>query len=336
MERTTNIRLGILALASSLAGVFGCALGAEGSEEAAFEKSQEVFGGDPAMSKKFDAVGAIAVERTFDPGDGSPPFKYFDLVCTGTLIDSDAVLTARHCTQALANLRAQGLESFFLLGDTSYEPERTFRIEGWVEAPASQSHPGLLYDGGRDVAVAYLSGCPRHVKPAELGEFKAKDVGRKFGIVGFGYNDLYLEEYGFLDIGTKVEGKVTARALSGRWYKLLFGGDYDAYLEWYLVDAVTDNPTAEEAQAWWDAYTLEPGYELLAGGLESESLGCYGDSGGPLYALDKNKKNITVVGVSFATEASKANTCMGGGGYAVLNQSMRKFVDRALKRRRHH
>lgn len=326
MQHKRKVVLSLVGLVS-LAWGSGCALDAGLPEETTNETSQEVFDGTPATSQKFEAVGAIVVERTFDPGD-APPIQYFDLVCSATLIDNDAVLTARHCTQKLASEQAAGNPPFFLLGETSYEPQQVLPIEGWVEADASPHHPGLLFDGGRDIAVAYLGGCPKGVKPAKIGEFRAKDVGDQFGIVGFGYNDLYLEEYGFLDLGTKVEGTVTARALSGQWYKLLFNGDYDAYLSWYLADAVTATPSEEEAAAWWDAYTLEPGYELLAGGLEDESLGCFGDSGGPLY--DLHKHSLTVVGVNFATESSQADLCTKGGAYAVLNKEMKKFVDRAI------
>jgi hypothetical protein len=305
--------------------------GGNESAEGISAKAQSVFGGVPATKKRFDAVGAIAIRRVYEAPD-QPPFVYYDMLCSGTLVDSDAIVTARHCTTRLAQEKAQGNKAYFLIGQNTYEPEQVLRIVGWKEAPSSPSHPGLLYDGGRDVAVAYLSDCPRGVKPAEIGEFKPRMLGDELEIVGFGWNDSLVEEYGVYDIGTKFTGTVTARALKGRWYELLFHGDYNAYLEWYLSDAVTSSPSEEEAAAWWDAFTLEPGYELLAGGLPGEALGCNGDSGGPL--LIEEKKKLTVVGVSFAVESSIATICTGGGGYLVFNREMKRFVESALRHRR--
>jgi hypothetical protein len=295
-------------------------------------KTQAVFGGEPATDGRYDAVGAIALKRTVEV-PGQEPFVYYDPLCSGTLVGEKAILTARHCTTRLANEMAAGNAPYFLIGQNVWEPQQAVAILSWREAPASPSHPGLLYDGGRDVAVAYLDSCVKNVRPADVGEFERDAIGKQFEIAGFGYNDSLVEQYGFYDIGTKFKGTVTARALSGRWYELLFQGNYADYLGWYMTDAVTTSPNPDEAAAWWDAFTLEPGYELLAGGLPGESLGCFGDSGGPLLAKKKKPKGLTVVGVSFAVEASQATLCTRGGGYAVMNREMKRFVDSAL---RHH
>jgi hypothetical protein len=53
---------------------------------------------------------------------------------------------------------------------------------------------------------------------------------------------------------------VTARALKGRWYNLIFDGDYDAYLEWYFTDSPGAIPSEEEAKEWWKIYRLENKY----------------------------------------------------------------------------
>jgi len=294
-------------------------------------KEQAVFGGEPATKKRYKPIGAIAIRYVYEE-PGQPPFVYFNPICSATLVDDKAIVTARHCTQALANYEAEGNPGYFLIGDDTTAPEQVLRIQGWKEAPSSPSHPGLLFDGGRDVAVAYLQDCPRKVEPAKIGEFKPKMVKDKFEIVGYGWNDSLIEEYGpgAYTIGTRFAGNVKGRALSGAWYPLLFNGDYDAYLEWYFTDAVTGSPSEEEAAAWWEAFTLEPNYELLAGGREGEALGCNGDSGGPLLLKEKD---LTVVGISFAVESSQSTICTLGGGYLVFNKEMKRFVESALKHR---
>jgi hypothetical protein len=76
-------------------------------------------------------------------------------------------------------------------------------------------------------------------------------------------------------------------------------------------------------------FSLEPGYELLAGGLSGDAVSCWGDSGGPLF-LGNTASNFTVYGVSFAGEGSISKVCGLGGGYAVLNEEMLAFVEDAV------
>lgn len=327
--------LGTLVGASALAG---CATEAGSTEGEALHaevatRTQAIFGGEPTDDLKYAAVGALTIKYTIDLGPDEPPFIYYDSFCTGTLIADTAVLTARHCTQAASGYQADGLELYFTFGSSTFEPEQAIPIVGWKEAPASNNHPGLLLDGGRDVAVAYLAEEPVGIVPAKIGVFKDKQITDEFEIIGFGYNDYYLEEFGSYDVGTKMAGKAGGRALGGPWYSLLFDGDYDAYLEWYFTDAATGEPSEEQALEWWNIYNLEPGYELLAGGRPNEAFSCYGDSGGPLAISKKNK--LTVYGVSFAGEASLSNICALGGAYLVLNNQMHSFVKKAISHCHH-
>lgn len=306
--------------------------GERGAEQAFETRDQAILGGAPTDAKKYEAVGALAIrfDVEIEPG---VPFVYYDSFCTGTLIADKAVLTARHCTQAASEYVASGLDIFFVFGELSFEPEQAIQIVDWKEAPSSKKHPGLLLDGGRDIAVAYLAKQPKGITPAKIAEFdKKKQVDDKFEIIGYGYSDYLLEDQGYYEVGVKMAGKATGRSLGGKWYSLLFDGDYDAYLEWYFTDAVTDAPSEEQALEWWNIYNLEPGYEFLAGSPD-ESLGCFGDSGGPLAISKKNK--LTVYGVSFATESSLSNICTGGGAYLVLNEKIYDFVKDAIKHCRH-
>jgi hypothetical protein len=177
--------------------------------------------------------------------------------------------------------------------------------------------------------VLYLDQAPKGVTPAKLGKFESKMLGKEFRIAGFGYTENFVS-------GTKVEGTVTARALAGEWYPLLFEDDYAAFDPWYWADASLATPSAEEEGAWWTAgtYPLESGYELLAGGLPNESVSCFGDSGGPLFR-GKKACDLTVYGVSFAGEGSFSSVCALGGGYAVLNKEMLNWVKDAVRAEKH-
>lgn len=327
-----NQRVGnLLFVMAGASALFGCATDV-GTEDPALRKStQAVLGGELAEDAKYAAVGSLVIVVEYPGDDEIPAFTYYEPFCSGTLIEDTAVLTARHCTQAAAEYQAAGLEVAFAFGSWTYEPDQVVAISGWKEAKSSKTHPGLLLDGGRDIAVVYLADEPVGIRPAKIAEFdKKKQLKSEFEIVGFGYNDYYLEEYGFYDVGTRIVGKVGGRAIQGQWYSLLFGGKYDDYLEWYFTDAVTGGePSEEEASAWWDIYSLEPGYELLAGGRPGEALGCFGDSGGPL-AIAK-KKQLTVYGVSFGVEASQSTICTRGGAYLVLNKEIYSFVQKATR-----
>lgn len=129
--------------------------------------------------------------------------------------------------------------------------------------------------------------------------------------------------------GQRYSGKITARAIKGRWYKLLFDGDYEAYHDWYFTDSAAALPSEEEAQEWWKIDRLENRFELLAGGLPGEAVGCFGDSGGPLLK-GKRANDLTTYRVSFATEATLSRVCGLGGGYLVFNEKILRFIDDAL------
>jgi hypothetical protein len=193
-----------------------------------------------------------------------------------------------------------------------------------VNAPAAPGNEkGLLQDGGRDVAVAHLASAPVGVKPAILGLFEDKMVGGSFDIAGFGVNNAQFF------YGQKFVGKATARAINGKWYELLFNGNFNAFRNWYFTDSPSAQRTEAEAKAWWKDYKLENKYELLAGGLPGESVACFGDSGGPILK-GSSAATLTTYGVSFAVEGTISSACGLGGGYLVFNKKMLDFVKGAL------
>lgn len=276
--------------------------------------SQPIINGRLQPSDEFAAVGALVY--TF------PEVGVLDTWCSGTLVAKKAIVTARHCTPSIDLALESGLVPAFAIGADAFNPTQIIPITGYVNAPPSPDGDGLLLDGGRDVAVAYLESRPVGVKPVKLGRFDPHMLGERFTIAGYGVNNP--ERF----YGQRHAGKVTARALHGRWYKLLFG-DYDTFLEWYFTDSTSPAPSQAEADEWWSIYRLESKFELLAGGLPGEALGCYGDSGGPLLR-GKRARDLTTYGVNFAVEGTLSTACGHGGAYLVFNRKMLDFVRDAL------
>lgn len=277
--------------------------------------TQAIIGGELAPGAELAAVGALVY---YEPGVG-----VLDAFCSGTLVAKKAIITARHCTPSIDLAVESGLVPAFAIGPDAFNPTQVVPITGYVTAPPSPNGDGLLLDGGRDIAVAYLESRPSDVKPAKIGAWDNDLLGERFTIAGYGINNsnfFYGERY---------SGKVTARAIKGHWYELLFDGDYEAYHDWYFSDSSAALPSEEEAQEWWEIYRLENKFELLAGGLPGEAVGCFGDSGGPLLK-GKRAKDLTTYGVSFATEATFSTVCGLGGGYLVFNKKILRFIEDAL------
>jgi hypothetical protein len=83
-----------------------------------------------------------------------------------------AAVTARHCTPWIDIALEFGGTPALSFGSSAWAPEQLVPIKSYVSAPPSPTHPGLLLDGGRDVAVAYLESVPIGIIPAKLGRFK--------------------------------------------------------------------------------------------------------------------------------------------------------------------
>ena len=298
-----------IVVAAVSGALMGCSQGQPEESSGTAKVNQAIINGNDASDPKFDAIGALLTV-----GD-------WDLACSGTLVAPHAVVTAKHCVNKyIAPALANHKTIHFAFGAFL---DQLATITGYVNAPASPTKAGLLQNGGRDLAVVYIDAAPEGIQPAKLGLFTNDALGTQFQIGGYGK-----DETGWY--GWRMSGPATARADAGQWYNLLFNGDKQAFLDWYFTDAPTNYPKSEvDAQNWWKIYRLEPQFELLAGGLPGEALGCFGDSGGPIFRGD-SADTLTVYGVSFAVEASTANYCTRGGAYVVFNKTMLGFVQAAI------
>lgn len=291
----------------------------EGGADDTSKSNEAIVGGSPANEAKYGAVGALVISI--------PEFEIYDFLCSATLIADKAVVTARHCMPAVQDALDYGSGAYIAFGPDAFNPTQLVPIEGYVTAspsPAPAPNGGLLMDGGRDIAVAYLSKKPKNIKPVKVGRWENKKLGEKFQIAGFGWTDANGTA------GVKMVGNASARAVKGFWYPLLFNNKKQKFLDWYYTDAVTI-PTPEEAEAWWTSFKLETDYEALIGGLKNEAVGCFGDSGGPLFQ-GSNANNLVTYGVEFAGESQFSTGCGQGSAYAVFNKKMEKFVEDAIKK----
>jgi len=297
----------------------GCSLQSSSDGDATASVEQSIVDGTLTTDPALDAIAGIVFKYA--------PAKIEEFSCTATLIAPKVALTARHCVAGDVGWHffpIPSFNNFVVFGDNVSKPEQKVKIKGFVVPPPSPTAPGLLGDGGRDMAVVFLDSVPKGITPAKLGQFDESQLGTQFKIAGFGWRENF-------SVGAKAVGLATARDLSGDWYPTLFGGDYAAFDAWYWTDASLASGTEEEEALWWTpgTFQLEPGYELLAGGLPGEAVGCWGDSGGPLF-LGSSASDLTVYGVSFAAEGSISKVCGLGGGYTVLNQEMLAFVQDAI------
>ncbi|HTV20968.1 MAG TPA: trypsin-like serine protease [Polyangiaceae bacterium] len=277
--------------------------------------TQAIIGGKAATSSAYAAVGALVYYY--------PEIGVLDVFCSGTLVAPKAIVTARHCTPNIDLATQSGMIPAFAIGPDAFNPTAVIPITSYVNAPAAPGNEkGLLMDGGRDVAVAYLASAPVGVTPAKLGLFLDLMVGTSFDIAGYGVST---PDHFY---GQKFVGKATARAIDGKWYPLLFNNKYESFRSWYYSDSPSAQRTEAEAKAWWKDYKLENKYELLAGGLKNEAVACNGDSGGPLLR-GTTASTLTTYGVSFAVENTISSACGLGGGYLVFNAKMFEWVLRS-------
>lgn len=307
---------GAAALLASTA-LAGCSQAVDDTEQEVGTASEAIINGAPALQQeKYGAVAALVYYF--------PDFGVLDVFCSGTLVGPRAVVSARHCMDSVDIAFESGLVPAVAFGPDAFNPTVVVPITDYVKAPAAPGKDkGLLMNGGRDVAVVHLASKPAGVTPAKLGLFEDDMVGDRFLIAGYGRNNVE----GFY--GQRYAGKATARAVNGRWYELLFNGNYNAFRSWYYNDSPTAARTEAEAKDWWKSFKLENKYELLAGGLPGEAVGCYGDSGGPLLRGTCGR-DMAVYGVNFAVEGSISKGCALGSGYLVFNRKMLDFVKGAL------
>ena len=210
------------------------------------QTEDEIIGGFPLRSERFDAVGALAFADTLQ--DGSR--QYF---CSGTLISPTMVLTAKHCIPT-----STATQYGFAIGYDSTAPK------AFVPAIGAALEDTIVTNDewGADVAVVHLATPVDNIKPFAYGVISPQRVGEKFVAIGYGAQDIYHTD------GTREAGRLTLRGLSGRALEAVFGS-LDAFLA--RVHEVLpsfdpkDPEQVEELTDFYNGFLLTPEYEAAFG-----------------------------------------------------------------------
>ncbi|MCG8425138.1 MAG: trypsin-like serine protease [Proteobacteria bacterium] len=274
----------------------------EGSDkEAIGQNGEEVIGGFPARSDRFNAIGALALPE----GDA---YSFF---CSGTLIAPNAVLTAEHCVGGL-----QGNE-VFLIGFDSGNPTRAVPIIGQMsETSLSGGFVGL----GADVAVAFLGEPIEDIEPVKVGILAEEDIGSQFVVMGYGVRDNTEKA------GQRYLGATNLRGIGGNHAENIWGS-YEGFLEHFheLDDRFVHPDGPEET---YKSFALLDGYDVSFGHAAGNAGSCYGDSGGPMLRIKDGQ--MTIYAVVSGGVGTKSLICDWGGVYTAFGPVVQEFIKRSL------
>jgi hypothetical protein len=255
-----------LVLAVSALGLGACSASSSSDTSA-----DDVQGGVPVTSKKFDAVGSLVAEI---PGYPPQPF------CTATLISDRLVLTAKHCAMEPASLSEDGQDHYYIDQFKVSFSIGSDAVKGrMIQAESAQV--AALMDGGigygADVAVYRLSEAVTDVTPIEVSSapLTESDVGNSYFAIGFGVRDAAG------NAGVRTAGNITMTLRKGAPYHVAYA-TYEAFKAW--IEERIGRPVTQEEEAivheMYDQELLDQ-YEAFFSPKDGDVQVCSGDSGRP-------------------------------------------------------
>ena len=274
-----------------------------------------IFGVDASSAELNHTGGLVAVF----PGD-SP-----ELICTGSLIGPETVVTAKHCVDILPYIEASGYSIGFAIGPDSAAPDELIGVAGFQTSPGDT---GGFVGYGRDVAVLHLDHAPTipttYAEPRLLTDSR---VGERMVTVGYGVHGAT----GGFD-GKRRIGRETVAAVEGYTYEAIFG-DFESYVEWWFTGQVTDDDYLENLDGsqldyLYDSYislVLYPEHEAVTDAGEGNTQSCHGDSGGPLMRVTR-EGTWTTYGVVSGGFYSLRMACDFGTVFSTFGPESLEFV----------
>jgi len=178
---------------------------------------RELIGGFAAGDERLDFVGALVTYDAYDPWGTANPF------CSGALIASETVLTAKHCAELLEYASYFNYKVGFAIGANARSPKRIVEI---VDEQGAPGDFGGFVGVGRDVAAVHLESPITDIQPVLFRPLTARHVGQKFAAIGYGLMDNTFRD------GERRVGAQTLKATQGRTFEALFG-DFETFFEWF-------------------------------------------------------------------------------------------------------
>ena len=291
--------------------IAGCAIG--GNETVSGD--QDIVGGFPARSEKFDAIGMLLGVRSTGPAP----------ICTGTLIGPHTVLTGGHCvhpTGAPFNI-IDRFPVYFRIGYDSSAPVQEIRAIWGGETTVSGNDVGI-YELETDVAGV----TPIAVSDAALDDH---DLGKKGWIAGYGLQD---QTQNFNQFLTRRAAKFEVSTFQTKAVQALFA-DY-ATFKTFMETNAGKTFTDAQVSTVWDFSELRAGDVWV--GKPYAPQASYLDSGAPLLLNVDDVLTIEGVNVrSYKADPTVANTGTAkdllpvGSAVAMVGiDGTREFVDHAL------
>jgi hypothetical protein len=323
-------------------------------------QQQELIGGFPANSPALDAIGTIGFLSTYTDCYTGEVVEYYEYFCTASLINTQTVLTAKHCQDLLA-YASDNFEPVFAVGPDTAHPKRMVKI---VDSQKNPVNDGGFVGYGRDVATVHLETPITDIKPLKFATLDASKLGTTLVAVGYGVQDNSGTS------GTRMSGNLRVNALEGKIFELMFGS-FEAFKEWVNTGDVPEpeEPGEEEEPSeepgdvggddgsagddgsveddgsvdggsdddWYDEYLrdiyentyLLPGYEVYVGNAPGNAQPCFGDSGGPL--LKKEGADFVAYGVTSGGLGTNQLICDRGAVYAAFGAQTKTWLTKANK-----
>ena len=280
-------------------------------------ESADIIGGYNATSDALNHTGVLLADTG---GDVFEPF------CSGTLIDDEAVVTAKHCGE----IAFWGYDIYFGIGPDGYDPIETIQVAGVEFAPLDY---GGFTGYGEDVSILHLDHPPvTPVSPVTPSGSEGLVVGVPMVSIGYGVYGAS----GAFD-GQRRIGRETVAATEGLTLEAMFG-DFESFVEWWFTGTTSDedwleimagNPELEYIAEIYESEILLEGDEAVTGVAPNDTQSCNGDSGGPLMAYQVGTGWVTY-GVVSGGLYSNRMSCDYGTVFATFGPDVIDFIDEAL------